>query len=469
MMMLEALSAVGDELSYLQDRVAAEATLETATQRRSLVSLARLVDYEPRPATSGTTTIQCNVSATALPAGLRIRATTPDGRPVPFEIGTGLADTTQYVVSPLWNDGIQPYWFDDSQLCLLRGSLEMWVQGTGFGFSKGRGAADPDRAARRKHSPDRASHRGRFRDRRSAVPARRAADAGHAHPLGRRRCAAARSRPAHDAACRQPAAGHAGRADDRELCDRDRAALAGIGSACDCAAGSEWLRCAAQSALSLRPCAHTACLALRPRPDAPACAGDPSAPGVFRSRRTGSSRAACSTPMRWSPHSPSTRSRGARSRGAMTGGRHSRRSTAIRARPSASATASFGAPPAAEDLFDVRYRVGLGAEGNVAADSITSVDPAWSCAGRERTQSLPGHGWSRRGERRARPPHGAAGVPRRAVPRGACRRTTRPPRKACHGCRRPAPASAGPEAGSRCSPRSIRRAPSRSRSTSTCS
>jgi hypothetical protein len=137
MMMLEALSAVGDELSYQQDRVSAEATLETATQRRSLVSLARLVDYEPRPATSGTTIIQCNVNGNAISAGARISASAPDGSPVPFEIGTGLADTTSYVVSPLWNDGIAPYWFDDSQLCLPRGSTEMWVQGTGFGFSKG--------------------------------------------------------------------------------------------------------------------------------------------------------------------------------------------------------------------------------------------------------------------------------------------------------------------------------------------
>jgi hypothetical protein len=62
MMMAELLSALGDELSYLQDRVAAEATLPNATQRRSLVSLARLVDYEPQPATSATTVLQCNVS-----------------------------------------------------------------------------------------------------------------------------------------------------------------------------------------------------------------------------------------------------------------------------------------------------------------------------------------------------------------------------------------------------------------------
>ena len=51
-MFMELLAAVGDDLSYLQDRIAAEATLATATQRRSVVRHARLVDYEPRPATS---------------------------------------------------------------------------------------------------------------------------------------------------------------------------------------------------------------------------------------------------------------------------------------------------------------------------------------------------------------------------------------------------------------------------------
>ena len=52
MMLAELLSAVGDDLSYQQDRIAAEATLATATQRRSAVRHARLVDYEPPPATS---------------------------------------------------------------------------------------------------------------------------------------------------------------------------------------------------------------------------------------------------------------------------------------------------------------------------------------------------------------------------------------------------------------------------------
>jgi hypothetical protein len=136
-MFMEALCGIADELSYLQDRVAAEAALLTVTQRRSLVSMARLVDYEPQPVMSATTTIQCNVSGTTVPAGTRISAARPDGVVVPFEIGTGLADTTQYPVRKLWNDGIQPYWFDDSQQCLQCGAVAMWLLGHGFGFTAG--------------------------------------------------------------------------------------------------------------------------------------------------------------------------------------------------------------------------------------------------------------------------------------------------------------------------------------------
>ena len=133
-MFMEALCAVADELSYLQDRVAAESALPTATQRRSLVSMARLVDYEPQPVLSATTTIQCNVLGNTVPAGTLVSATRPDGVVVPFEIGNGIGDKTQYPVSPRWNDGIQPYWFDDTQRCLSCGSTEMWVLGHGFKF-----------------------------------------------------------------------------------------------------------------------------------------------------------------------------------------------------------------------------------------------------------------------------------------------------------------------------------------------
>ncbi len=135
-MFMEALSAVADELSYLQDRVAAESALLTATQRRSLVSMARLVDYEPGPTLSASTIVQCQVVGVTVPAGSLVSAVSPNGVKVPFEIGNGLTDTTQYTVSTLWNS-IQPYWFDDSQRCLPCGSIGMYILGQGFDFPDG--------------------------------------------------------------------------------------------------------------------------------------------------------------------------------------------------------------------------------------------------------------------------------------------------------------------------------------------
>ncbi len=139
MMFLEALAGLADDLSYTQDRVAAEATLPTATQRRSIVRQARLVDYEPRPATSATVLLQFNVSASPIPAGLQVTGVTPDGQTIVYEVGTGLADQTQYVVDKKWNGPITPYYWDDSQLCLKTGATEMWLLGKSFGFIVGLG------------------------------------------------------------------------------------------------------------------------------------------------------------------------------------------------------------------------------------------------------------------------------------------------------------------------------------------
>ena len=137
MMFLEALSGLADELSYTQDRVAAEATLVTATQRRSIVRQARLVDYEPRPATSATVLLQCNVTGASIPAGTPVTGVTPDGQTVVFEVGAGLADTTPQVVNAKWNRPIAPYYWDDSQICLEAGATEMWLLGKGFDIVPG--------------------------------------------------------------------------------------------------------------------------------------------------------------------------------------------------------------------------------------------------------------------------------------------------------------------------------------------
>jgi Baseplate J-like protein len=152
-MFMEALCSLADDLSYTQDRIAAEGTLDTATQRRSIVRHARLVDYEPQPATAAQVLLQFDVLGGPIPSGLSVSATGPDGSSVKFEAGTGLIDpttgllnTTTYPVSSAWNrflpsgqPNILPYYWDDSQSCLRAGSTEMWVLGHGFNFTFGQG------------------------------------------------------------------------------------------------------------------------------------------------------------------------------------------------------------------------------------------------------------------------------------------------------------------------------------------
>lgn len=129
-MFMEALASVADDLSYQQDRVASEAWIETATQRRSLVRLGRLVDYEPRVATAARVLLQFEMAGPAgcsIPPGLVVGALAPDGTPIEFETGLSLDDTTDQMADPSWNR-MTPYYWDDSQRCLQRGATEMWIQ-----------------------------------------------------------------------------------------------------------------------------------------------------------------------------------------------------------------------------------------------------------------------------------------------------------------------------------------------------
>jgi hypothetical protein len=132
-MFMEALCKIGDDLSYLQDRFSWEATLETATQRRSVVRHARMVDYEPAPAVIAHVLLQLDVAAgvTSIPPGLAVLATAPDGATIPFETGTGLRDTTPQAVTSLLNRSavLRVYYRDDSENCLHAGSTEMLLTG----------------------------------------------------------------------------------------------------------------------------------------------------------------------------------------------------------------------------------------------------------------------------------------------------------------------------------------------------
>lgn len=150
--LMKALSALADELSYYQDRVAAEAVLGTATQRVSVVRHARLVDYEPAPAVAAAATLQLDVApgVGSITSGLRCGALGPEGQRIDFEVGGLLADSesgrllaTSFTVDPRWNAGsptsrnLRPYWWDVSRQCLPAGSTRLWLIGHGFGIAQG--------------------------------------------------------------------------------------------------------------------------------------------------------------------------------------------------------------------------------------------------------------------------------------------------------------------------------------------
>jgi hypothetical protein len=100
--LIELFAYVADILSYYQDRVANEAYLSTATQRRSVAELLRLIDYQIDPGLAAGALLHFQVTATAsVPAsGLpyRVRAAGIPGEPDrTFEV------TRAFALSPLNN------------------------------------------------------------------------------------------------------------------------------------------------------------------------------------------------------------------------------------------------------------------------------------------------------------------------------------------------------------------------------
>jgi hypothetical protein len=153
-MLMEVLSALADELSYLQDRVAAEATLATATQRLSLVGQARLVDYEPAPAMAARTVLQFDVAPPPQPGGgldlpdvIQCQASSIDSGTVYFAAGWPSTDPgTRPALDARWNRyadlagsilQLAPYLWDPDVTWLRQGATSMWIKGHQHGFYPG--------------------------------------------------------------------------------------------------------------------------------------------------------------------------------------------------------------------------------------------------------------------------------------------------------------------------------------------
>ncbi|SMC19694.1 putative baseplate assembly protein [Andreprevotia lacus DSM 23236] len=125
--MVELLSALGDEFSYAQDRILRETTLETASQRRSLRQLARLVDY---PLDNGSGAFAwLAISANSIGKVKGGTVVTDPAQQIAFEVGHGLADyNVDFPVDPALNQ-LAPHLWDENDSCLPAGSTQLTLAG----------------------------------------------------------------------------------------------------------------------------------------------------------------------------------------------------------------------------------------------------------------------------------------------------------------------------------------------------
>jgi len=133
-MLAEVMSALGDELAYYQDRVAREAYLETATQRRSLRKLAKLVDYNVHDGLGASTWLDITVKtgeAGDLTAGMDVWAVSQSQGRIVYEIGRGLDDTIngQAFNVDAGRNTFLPHIWDEDDTCLGVGTVEMYIKG----------------------------------------------------------------------------------------------------------------------------------------------------------------------------------------------------------------------------------------------------------------------------------------------------------------------------------------------------
>lgn len=132
-MLVEVMSALGDEMAYYQDRIGREAYLETATQRRSLRRLARLVDYQVHDGLGARAWLDVQVTDVGgpfIPAGTDVWAAGDNGTRIDFEVGQalreGLAGDAYYVTAA--RNRLQAHRWDEDQVCLPVGATELYVK-----------------------------------------------------------------------------------------------------------------------------------------------------------------------------------------------------------------------------------------------------------------------------------------------------------------------------------------------------
>ena len=130
-MLAEVMSALGDEHSYYQDRIAREAYLETASQRRSVRRLSRLVDYHLHDGLGASTWLDVRAkSKGVIYAGLRVWAVSDNGLRQYYSVGSCLHDyliQKGFLVDQKINS-LDPHIWDEDDTCLPVGATELYLK-----------------------------------------------------------------------------------------------------------------------------------------------------------------------------------------------------------------------------------------------------------------------------------------------------------------------------------------------------
>lgn len=141
--LLDATAVVGDVLTFYNERLANEGYLRTATERRSLTELGKLVGYRPRPGVAASAWLAFTLEAgyaIKVPAGTRVQSvpTKPEDKAQTFETTTPLAARAELnamrprmsipqEISPANVLNVETVWLQGTGLNLKAGDLLLFV------------------------------------------------------------------------------------------------------------------------------------------------------------------------------------------------------------------------------------------------------------------------------------------------------------------------------------------------------
>jgi hypothetical protein len=134
--LLDASAVVADVLTFYQERIANEGFLRTATERRSVLEMARAIGYELNPGVAATVYVAFTVEdaqgapgVSTVPAGTQVKSIPPQGKlPQTFETSAEITARKE------WN-AMRPRLSETQDL--TSGFSELYLQGTGANLKAG--------------------------------------------------------------------------------------------------------------------------------------------------------------------------------------------------------------------------------------------------------------------------------------------------------------------------------------------